>query len=81
MEVTGYGVRYGLTSDPEGKAAISVMGTDTSDRMSTVNGLIPRTNYTFDVAAYNFDLVNSLILTGPVAAETVVTAISPGNLP
>ena len=74
MEVIGYAIRYGPTSDPEVKTAINVMGTDASNRMTTVTGLTPRTNYTFDVAASN-----SVFLTGPVAARTVVTAISPGN--
>ena len=81
MEVMEYVVRYALTSDPEDKTATNVMGTDISNRMATVTGLIPRTNYTFDVAASHFDFVNSasVFLTGPFAAKTVVTAISPGN--
>ena len=79
MEVIGYAIRYGLTADPEVKTAISVMGTDASNRMTTVTGLTPRTNYTFDVAASHLDFVNSVFLTGPVAARTVVTAMSPGN--
>ena len=71
VDITGYFVRYSLTSDPENKE-----GNLLSDRMSTVSGLIPRTNYTFDVAAYN---LGSQLLVGSLAAETVVTAISPGN--
>ena len=79
VEVTGYVVGYALTSDPEDRVTDDDDGTDASDRMETVPGLIPRTNYTFDVAAFHFDFDNRVLLIGPVTAEIVVTAISPGN--
>ena len=79
MPVTGYAIRYGLTSDPEDTYSDDMDGTDASDRMKTVPGLIPRTNYTFDVAAFHLNFENGVFLVGPFAAEAVVTAISPGN--
>ena len=49
-EITGYTVRYGQTGSTT-TVMESVSGTSDSDRMFTASGLIPRTNYTFAVAA------------------------------
>ena len=49
-EITGYTVRYGQTGSTT-TVMESVSGTSDSDRMFTASGLIPRTNYTFEVAA------------------------------
>ena len=59
MEITGYVVGYALTSDPEDRETDVDDGTDASDRMETVTGLIPRTNYTFDVAAIHLNFKNN----------------------
>ena len=47
-EITGYTVRYGQTGST---TIVMESGTSDSDRMFTASGLIPRTSYTFEVAA------------------------------
>ena len=49
-EITGYTVRYDQTGSTTNDME-SVSGTSDSDRMFTASGLIPRTSYTFEVAA------------------------------
>ena len=49
-EITGYTVRHGQTGSTT-TVMESVSGTSDSDRMFTASGLIPRTSYTFEVAA------------------------------
>ena len=48
-EITGYTVRYGQTGSTTVNESVS--GTSNSDRMFSASGLIPRTSYTFEVAA------------------------------
>ena len=48
-EITGYTVRHGQTGSTTVNESVS--GTSNSDRMFTASGLLPRTNYTFEVAA------------------------------
>ena len=48
---------------------------DHSTRMYTVNGLIPRTNYTFEVNARYDDITLNNQLLGPAAVITGVTAV------
>ena len=64
-EITGYTVRYGQTGSTT-TVMESVSGTSDSDRMFTASGLIPRTNYTFEVAAVSSEG------TGPFSTGTTV---------
>ena len=59
-------MRYGQTGSTT-TVIESVSVTSGSDRMFTASGLIPRTNYTFEVAA-----VSSEGATGPFSTGTVV---------
>ena len=71
-EITGYTVRYqnGGTTVME-----SVLGTSASDTVFTASGLIPRTSYTFEVAAVSNEG------TGPFSTDTTVeTAVPEGKL-
>ena len=63
-EITGYTVRYGQTGSTT-TVMESVSGT--SDRMFTASGLIPLTDYSFEVAA-----VSSEGATGPFSTGTTV---------
>ena len=49
--VGGYTVINYPTSDPSDRRAPIISGTEESDRMFSVTGLPPRTNYTFEVDA------------------------------
>ena len=70
-EITGYTVRYGQTGSTT-MANESVSGV--SDRMFTASGLIPRTSYTFEVAAVSSEG------TGPFSTGTTVeTAVPEGK--
>ena len=72
-EITGYTVRYGQTGSTT-TVMESVSGTSDSDRMFTASGLIPRTNYTFEIAAVSSEG------TGPFSTGTVVeTSIRKGS--
>ena len=64
-EVTGYTVRYGQTGCTT-TVMESVSATGDSDRIFTASGLIPRTSYTFQMAAVSS---NS---TGPFSTGTTV---------
>ena len=64
-EITGYTVRYGQTGSTT-TVMESVSGTSDSDRMFTASGLIPRTSYTFEVAAVSSEG------TGPFSTGTSV---------
>ena len=70
-EITGYTVRYGQTG-----SATTVMESvsGTSNRILTARGLIPRTNYTFEVAAVS-DEGTGNFSTG----TTVETAVPEGK--
>ena len=64
-EITGYTVRYGQTGSTT-TVMESVSGTSDSDRMLTASGLLPRTSYTFEVAAVSSEG------TGPFSTGTAV---------
>ena len=68
-EITGYTVQYGQTGSTT-TVMESVSGTSDSDRMFTASGLIPRTSYTFEVAA-----VSSEGTTGPFSTGTTVETL------
>ena len=65
-EITGYTVRYGQTGSTT-NVMESVSGTSDSDRVFTGSGLIPRTSYTFEVAAVSSES------TGPFRTGSVET--------
>ena len=67
-EITGYTVRYGQT-DSTTTVMESVSGTSDIDRMFTASGLIPRTSYTFEVAAVSSEG------TGPFSTGTTVETL------
>ena len=69
-EITGYTVRYGQTGSTT-TVMESVSGTSDSDRMFTASGLIPRTSYTFEVAAVSSEG------SGPFSTGTTVE--TPGS--
>ena len=66
-EITGYTVRYGQTGSTTND--MSVSGTSDSDRMFTASGLIPRTSYTFEVAAVSSEGI------GPFSTGTTVETL------
>ena len=67
-------MRYGQTGSTT-TGMESVSGTSDSDRMFTASGLIPHTNYTFEVAA-----VSSEGTTGPFSTGIVMeTSVHNGN--
>ena len=73
-EITGYTVRYGQTGSTT-TVMESVSGTSDSDRMFTASGLIPRTSYTFEVAAVSSEG------TGPFSSRiTVMTSTPTGKV-
>ena len=65
-EITGYTVRYGQTGSTT-TVMESVSGI--SDRMFTASGLIPCTNYTFEMAAVSSEG------TGPFSTGTAVETL------
>ena len=69
-EITGYTARYGQTGSTT-TVMESVSGTSDSDRMFTASGLIPRTSYTFEVAAVSSEG------TGPFSTGTTVETLEP----
>ena len=69
-EITGYTVRYGQTGSTT-TVMESVSGTSDSDRMFTASGLIPRTSYTFEVAAVSTSNGTGSFSTG-ISVETTV---------
>ena len=73
--ITGYQIVTRTTSDNVIRDRIR----DHSTRMFTVNGLIPRTNYTFEVNTRYEDNQLSLPLFGPAAVITGVTAVPQGK--
>ena len=70
--ITGYQIVYRTTSDN----VIRGMERNHSTRTFTANGLIPRTNYTFEAIARHHDDINPLF--GPPAVITGVTAAPQG---
>ena len=69
--ITGYQIVTWTTSD----TVIRDWERDHRTRMFTVNRLIPRTNYTFEVNARYDDITLNNPLLGPAAVLTGVTAI------
>ena len=69
-KITGYTVRYGQTGRTT-TVMESVSGTSDSDRMFTASGLIPRTSYTFEVAAVSSEG------TGSFSPGTTVETLAP----
>ena len=69
-EITGYTVRYGQTGSTT-TVMESVSGTSDNDRMFTASGLIPRTSYTFEVAAVSTNNGTGSFSTG-ISVETTV---------
>ena len=69
-EITGYTVEYSSARPPHADA-INVSGSSTTRLV--VNGLLPRTNYTFSVRA-----VGALGLMSPSASESRFTSIHSG---
>ena len=61
-------MRYGQTGSTT-TVMESVSGTSFSDRMITASGLIPSTNYTFEVAAVSIEG------TGPFSTGTTVETL------
>ena len=72
-EITGYTVQYGQTGSST-TVMESVSGTSDSDRMFTLTGLIPRTSYTFEVAAVSSETIGHFN-----SSATVATAIPSGK--
>ena len=70
--IDGYRVVYypTLSSDND-QIARTIAGTEGSDRMFSITGLPPRTNYTFEVQALNFFLAMHSV---PVVYTTSTTA-------
>ena len=71
--IDGYRVVYypTLSSDLNDQIAWTIAGTENSERMFSITGLPPRTNYTFEVQALNpFLAMDSL----PVIYTTSTTA-------
>ena len=81
IEITGYQWTVILTSDPDVLMSGGVEGTETNDRILTIPGLIPRSNYTVSVRALRFSLMDlmPMFYTGPSAVITAVTAVPSGN--
>ena len=73
--ITGYQIVTRTTSDNE----IRGRERDHSARMFTVDRLIPRTNYTFEVNARYDDVNLNDPLFGPAAVITGVTAVPQGK--
>ena len=69
-EITGYTVRFGQTGSTT-TVMESVSGTSDSDRMFTASELIPRTSYTFEVAAVSSEG------TGPFNTGTTMETLEP----
>ena len=67
--IDSYVVLFYPTLNPSGREARTVIGTGDSDRMFSITGLPPLTNYTFEVRAFN-PLVSD---PGAIATITVST--------
>ena len=74
--IDSYFVIFYPTSNPSDRNAQTVIGTGDSDRMFSLTGLPPRTNYTFEVEASN-PLIRD---PGAIATVTASTTVSLGEL-
>ena len=56
-------------------------GVEVDDRVATISGLIPRSNYTISVLAFRFSLsdVPPMVYLGPPAVIIALTAVPSGN--
>ena len=70
-----YRVVYYPTSNPSDAVPQTLIGTEDNDRMLSVNGLPPRTSYTFEVQASN----PNIDVRGPPAFYTTVTTAPQGR--
>ncbi len=78
-EITQYTVFYNPTSDPSDRTSGSVM--DTSNRVFTASGLIPRTEYTIEVTADHIDFREEIFLFGVSPATiTMTTGVPQGSV-
>jgi hypothetical protein len=71
----GYRIVYYPTFDPNDRVARTLAGTEDSDRMFSITGLPPLTNYTFEVQGSN----PNIDLRGPPAIYTASTTASQGK--
>ena len=70
--ITGYSVRYGLSSGMPRKT-VNISGTDVENRIFRMDGLLIRTNYSFEVAAINRNGVGAY-----TSAITITTTVPNG---
>ena len=71
----GYRIVYYPTLSPSDRIAQTSVGTEDSDRMFSITGLPPRTNYTFEMQAVN----PNLDARGPPAFYTASTTAPQGK--
>ena len=77
--INGYMIRYLSSLDGVVRGSSTVVNAEAFNRTFTANGLIPRTNYTFEVRAFTSDS-GGTPLTGPPAIMTGVTGIPQGTI-
>ncbi len=78
-EITQYTVFYNPTSDPSDRTSGVVM--DTSNRVFTASGLIPRTEYTIEVTPDHIDFTDRIFLIGVSPATiTMTTGVPQGSV-
>ncbi len=79
VEITQYTVFYYPTSDPSDIRSGVVI--DTSNRALTASGLIPRTEYTIEVAPDHIDFADRIFLFGVSPATiTMTTEVPQGSV-
>ncbi len=77
-EITRYTIIYYPTSDPSDRGNGVVMATN--NRVFTVRGLIPRTDYTIEVRSDHFDSLGGVfIVSVSPATTTMTTGVPQGN--
>ena len=69
---------YNPTSDPSDRTSGVVM--DTSNRVFTASGLIPRTEYTIEVVPRHIDNTEGIFLIGVSATITMTTGVPQGSV-
>ena len=72
-EIDGYNVTYYPKGEHTNKVVTTVYGVTESNRTFLASGLVPRTNYTFEVLAFNG------IGDGPAANATFQTSVAKGT--
>ena len=73
--IDNYRVVYYPSSDPSDRVARTLVGTEYNDRVFSINGLPPRTSYTFEVQASN----PFIDMRGPPAFYTANTTAPQGR--